>query len=61
MTVEELNEKQLAQLKQAYMTETMEEKGEPISYGDLADVAGISNDVIFDYYRGVNFTEDDFF
>lgn len=61
MTVKELNKEQLTELKQAYATQLMETEGEEISYGELVDAAEIPDDVIFEHYDGIIFTEDDFF
>ena len=70
MSVNELNKEQLVELKQAYMTELVNEgtyaeimgtdNDEP-SFGELlaADML-ISDEFIKDYYSGYSFTEDDF-
>lgn len=59
MMVTELNREQLEQLKQSYMTQS-NDCG--ISYGELADADNlISDSVIFEYYDGINFGEEDFF
>lgn len=65
MTVRDLNREQLNELKQAYATQ-LADCGEDkevlgISYKELADAAEIPDEVIFNHYDGINFTEDDFF
>lgn len=61
MTVQELNRMQLEELKQAYATEMCSEKGEDISYGELADAINIPDEVIYEHYNVYDFTNDDFF
>ena len=56
-TVRQLNPEQLSQLKQAYLFET----SHFVTYEDIADADKIPDKVIFDFYDGVNFTDDDFF
>jgi hypothetical protein len=56
MTVRELNKDQLEELKQNYVFETMENP----SYGDLAESYSIADEVIYNYYDGVYFVNDDF-
>ena len=65
MTVRELNQEQLKELKQAYVCQ-LEDCGEDfkvlgISYQELVDASFIPDDVIFNHYDGITFTEDDFF
>lgn len=66
MNVTELNRDQLIELKQSYL-EVLNESGEHeevvgVSYNELASADEIvPDDVIFDYYEGVIFSEDDFF
>jgi hypothetical protein len=65
MTVRELNQEQYKELCQAYITEfwTDDEEGSNSpSYDDLihADEL-VTEDVIYRYYEGITFTEDDFF
>ena len=66
MDVTELNRDQLVELKQNYLCE-LDDSGEHeevvgVSYGELADADEIvPDDVIFDHYSGVIFTNDDFF
>lgn len=57
MKVTDLNRNELDELKQAYANE----RNDNISYGELADALDISDDVIFDHFDGIEFTEDDFF
>ena len=57
MTVHELSRDQLDELKQNYVFETVENP----SYGELADSVGIPDEVVFDYYAGIRFVNDDFF
>lgn len=57
MTVYELSEAQMAELKQAYICETVDNP----SYGELADAEAVDNETIYSYYHGVIFTDDDFF
>lgn len=61
MTVYELNRDQLEELKQNYLTEKMDERGESPSWGDLADADSIISDhEIFAVYDGTEFSNDDF-
>lgn len=65
MTVRELNKKQLNELKEAYVTQ-LADCGEDedvigISYAELADAAEIPDEIIFNHYNGIIFTNDDFF
>lgn len=65
MTVRDLNREQLNELKETYATQ-LAECGEDkevlgISYQALADVTEIPDEVIFNHYEGMTFTEDDFF
>lgn len=66
MDVTELNRDQLNELKQNYL-EVLNESGEHgevvgVSYNELANADEIvPDDVIFDYYDGIIFSEDDFF
>lgn len=64
MTVRELSPEQYKELCQAYITEFWvddEDGTESPSYYDLA-VADelVAEDVIYRYYDGINFTNDDF-
>lgn len=65
MTVRDLNRDQLNELKQTYATQLADcgedEEVLGISYGKLADATEIPDEVIFNHYEGVTFTEDDFF
>jgi hypothetical protein len=60
-TVYELKHDELNELKQSYVTEQADKRGEGISYGELADSENIPNDVIFNHYNGIVFSNDDFF
>ena len=60
MTVRELSRDQLNELKQAYAAR-LAETGEEISYGELVESTEIPDDVIFNHYDGILFTDDDFF
>lgn len=65
MTVQELNQDQYKELCQAYITQfwTDDEHGtESPSYGDLAYADELVDaNIIYKYYDGIIFTEDDFF
>lgn len=59
MTVKELNRNQLEGLKQNYLSQTKE--GD-VSYGELIDADNlVPDEVVFEYYAGVTFVEEDFF
>lgn len=66
MNVTELNRDQLIELKQSYL-DVLNESDEHeevvgVSYNELANADEIvPDDVIFNYYDGVIFSEDDFF
>lgn len=65
MNVTELSREQLIELKQTYLTE-LEDCGEHedvigVSWGELANADElVSDDIIFDKYAGIIFTDDDF-
>lgn len=59
MTVKELNREQLNELKQAYAFQLKEDCD--MSYEELVNTTTIPDDVIFEHYDGIIFTEDDFF
>ena len=59
MTVRELNRDQLNELKEAYAIQ-LKQYGD-ISYEELINAHDTPDDVIFEYYDGTIFTEDDFF
>ena len=65
MTVRELNQEQYKELCQDYITRfwTDFEKGTTSpSWGALACADKlVSEDIIYNYYDGIEFTEDDFF
>ena len=60
MTVRELSRDQLNELKQVYAAQLVE-TGEEINYGELVEAIEIPDDVIFNHYDGILFTDDDFF
>ena len=51
MTVKELNQDQLDELKQAYICEMIENP----SYSELAEAVNISNEFIYHHYDGYIF------
>lgn len=62
MYVSELNKEQLTELKQSFLAQQNEENGEGTSYDELARADSIiSDEMIYEAYSGINFTEDDFF
>ena len=65
MSVTELNREQLNELKQRYATQLYEcgeeEEVLGITYQELADATKIPDEVIFNHYDEITFTEDDFF
>lgn len=68
MDVTELNRDQLNELKQFFLCDKREieceESGEKYntpSYSELVLSEDIPDDVIFEYYEGIIFSEDDFF
>ena len=61
MNVKELNRDQLIQLKQRYLTDWYDSLGSSPSYGELADADTlVADELVFYYYDGVDFVEDDF-
>lgn len=56
MDVRELSRDQLDELKQNYVFES----GKNLSYEELADSINIPDEVIFEYYAGVDFVMGDF-
>lgn len=61
MTVQELNDDQYKQLCQRYIIEMFELEGEEPTYYDLAYADElISRDVVYRYYAGIHFVQDDF-
>ena len=61
MTVYDLNRDQLVELKQHYLTEQMDARGESPSWGELADADDIiSDEEIYNEYAGYEFGSDDF-
>ena len=65
MTVQELNRDQYKELCQRYITEfwTDSENGttSPSLYELMCADELVSEDVIYNYYEGINFVEEDFF
>ncbi len=65
MTVYDLSSEQLNELKQTYATQLLDcgedEEVLGISYEQLANTTEIPDEVIFNHYDGISFTEDDFF
>lgn len=61
MYISELNRDQLTELKQSYLIQQNEETGDGTSYDELARADSIiSDEMIYEAYSGINFTEDDF-
>lgn len=51
----------MTELKQSYLMQNNEEVGEGTSYDELVGVDSIiSDEMIYEVYSGINFTEDDF-
>ena len=62
MKVTELNREQLNELKQSLATLIKYKQGQDVSYEELVNATGIISDKeVFEYYEGIEFTEDDFF
>nr|DAL63058.1 MAG TPA_asm: hypothetical protein [Caudoviricetes sp.] len=62
MYISELSKDQLSELKQSYLIQHNEEMGEGTSYDELLRADSIiSDDVIYEAYSDINFTNDDFF
>lgn len=55
--VEQLTRNELDELKQSYVSEIVDNP----SWGELSDSTEIPDGVIFEYYGGISFVEDDFF
>ena len=55
------NKEQLDELKRTYACELAETDGEVLSYGELVDATEIPDEIIFNHYDGIFFTDDDFF
>lgn len=60
-TVKELTNDELNELKEGYACLMNEEDEEGTSYGELIESHNISNEIIFEYYEGMTFVEEDFF
>lgn len=61
MTVRDLNREQLNELKETYATQLAETDQEVIGYEGLSNATEIPDEVIFNHYEGITFSEDDFF
>ena len=61
MTLKELNDDQRRQLKEELLRRRLEEKGEGISYGELADADTLVSDAELEAeFGGTEFVPDDF-
>ena len=61
MTIRELTPEQLTQVKQRYYTQKQDEKGEGVSWGELAQINDLVSDAeIYEQFEGVSFVPDDF-
>lgn len=61
MSVQELSRDQLVCLKQAFLTDQLDQRGESPSWGELAEADDIiSDEEVFVEFEGVSFTSDDF-
>ena len=61
MKVTELNREQINELKQSLATLIKDEQGQDISYEELVNATEVISDKeVFEYYEGIEFTEDDF-
>ena len=61
MTVYDLNREQLNELKEIYATQLAETDQEVIGYEGLASATEIPDELIFNHYKGIIFSDDDFF
>lgn len=62
MYISELSREQLTELKQSFLAQQNEENGNDTSYDELTKADSIiSNEMIYEAYSGINFTEDDFY
>ena len=65
MTVRELNRSQYKELCQDYITRFWSDLEDGTNSPSLEDLAAadelVSEDIIYNYYDGIEFTEDDFF
>ena len=57
MSLQELNEDQLDQLRQAYICIHVDNP----SYGDLADTDSVTDEMLEEEFGGIDFVEEDFF
>ena len=60
MKVTELNQKQLDQLKEMYVCEAYRDRTDCPSYSELAAAHDIPDAIVFGYYEGIDFVEEDF-
>ena len=60
MNVYELSQHQLNQLKQMYVFEKASVNNDSLSWGEIIDAIDIPNEVIFNHFKGINFSKDDF-
>lgn len=60
MTVYDLNREQLNELKQSYSVQ-LEDCGDGNSYYELIKAEDIPDEIIFNHYDGIIFSDDDFF
>ena len=60
MNVYELSQHQLNQLKQMYVFEKASVNNDSLSWGEIIDAIDIQNEVIFNHFKGINFSENDF-
>lgn len=60
MTVKELSREQLDELKEAYIIEMAEKTGAKVYMSDLIEAHDIIDETVFEYYAGVEFSDDDF-
>lgn len=62
MTVYELNRDQLTELKRRTVSnEIYDTEERTASYGELADAENIPDEKMFEKYKGIEFSNDDFF
>ena len=62
MKVKELTRYELIELKCNYYTGLLNEKGETPSWGEYAEIDTlVSDEEIFEFYSGIEFTREDFF
>ena len=59
MTVYDLNREQLNELKEIYATQLAETDQEVIGYEGLASATEIPDELIFNHYKGIIFSDED--